>query len=165
MQRPVECVCDMKNENEKMAGTRDERIMPMGEARRKLAAVEQRREAMMVRMKALMEEFRETFSEPTVTLVIHRQEPGANLRWRRRAPVASLQTFLTLTAESGSGYVQSLPPKARRKIFDFDRRAADLNLRYNTLAYERKRLKSYMAHVTALDELAQALESKSHATG
>lgn len=156
----MERVSDMKTGNENKSN-----VMPMGEARRRLAAVEEKRESMMGQMKALMEEFRMTFSEPTVTLVMHRQEPGATLRWRRRAPVASLQTFLTLTAESGAGYVRGLPPKARRAIFEFDRRAADLNLRYNTLAYERKRLRAYMEHVTALDELERALENKSHATG
>jgi hypothetical protein len=91
-----------------------------------------------------------------VVLVLHRQAPGANLRWRRRAPLAALQTFLTLTAPSGAGYVQGLPPRARRRVIEFDRRAADLNLRYNTLAYERKRLKMYMEHIQRLDEMEQS---------
>ncbi|WP_299314998.1 hypothetical protein [uncultured Halomonas sp.] len=142
-----------------MATSTKIQIVPLGEARRRLAVAEQEMANALDSMRELIREWKSVFTKPPMNLAIHNYGGGISLRWRKRAPCAALQSYLTLT-KNADHELRELPPKARVYVFEMDRRIATVNLHYRLSLSERDKLRNYITHLEEITELEEKMTTR-----
>lgn len=100
-------------------------------------------------MRALTEEFAQSLRRPwPAHLVVQVRAPYVTVRWRLPGDCGRGQSmFVLLGSGHGRTLLQSLPVSTRRLFLEFDRRAMELNLRYELLRHEKLRLEQFAAYL------------------
>jgi len=141
--------------------------LPIGnarEARRRLAALDQRREALHALGADLVREFREQFPNAPAYLTRYSDRTYTAYRWRRSSHKKwrgsgprGVNLSVELASPDGRRILGRLPAAAARTWLGYERRRISLNLAVACIEYERARIRDYLARLDALRDLDKDL--------
>lgn len=113
---------------------------------RKLELTRATRDEIGQSMRALIDQFKQTFRPPwPAHLTLHNTGNSQSIRWRLRGSrLIQQQYFELLMSDTGLSLLDSLSPAVRNVYLAFERERLQLNLQYGLHHYEVRSLQRYL---------------------
>jgi len=121
------------------------------EAWRRLKDLEAEDEQIVKEMARLVDEYRQTISEPReIYLTVQEvRSRTVYVRWRRRG-VRGKQAYLLLNSVEGRDFLLRQSKQVQKLLIKFDQWALSLNLAHSLRLLENKRIRQYLDTLTGL---------------